>query len=260
MGKLKELVRTNKTWYSFYLFLQKLRRPRIIFDFPTGYFKKPLTKSTGQPYPMDLDKDKLAREAIFSMQGDNLNFLDFGGGDGKLTILLGNEKSIFFPPRYAENKILFEKKFNYFGIDLDKKSENIITGDVCTSDYLEKNKNFVGFFDVIYSNNVFEHLNKPWVAVENIYGMLKKGGICVIVVPFSYRYHEVPGDFYRYSHTALPFLFSLAGEVETIKTGYDLFQRREFNQGNGEFNDVCPTDKFGPWRESWFTLTIVKKM
>ncbi len=260
MGSIKEYVKTNRTWYKLYLFLQKLRHIRIIIDTPIGYFKKPATKETRISYPIDIDKDKLARETMFAIAGNNLNFLDFGGGDGKLTQLLGNEKSDIYITNYKENKIRFEQKFNYYGVDLDKKAEKIITGDVCASDYLEKNKEFHNFFDAVYSNNVFEHLNRPWVAVENIYHLLKKGGVCIIVAPFSWRYHDAPGDFFRYSHTALPFLFKSVGEVEVIKSGYDLCQRRIFNQGNGEYNDLCPTDHFGPWRETWQTVTIVKKV
>lgn len=259
MGSIKEYVKSNKTLYKSFLFLQKIRHFRIIIDTPEGYFEKPLSNAK-VTYPANLDRDKLARDTVFSIAGTGLNFLDFGGGDGKLTPLLGNTNSIFYAPMYKENKELFEKKFNYYGVDLDKKAEKIITGDVCASDYMNNNKEFRDFFDIIYSNNVFEHLNRPWIAVENIYHMLKPGGICIIIAPFSWRYHEVPGDYFRYTHAAFPFLFKSVGPVEVIQSGYDLNQRRIFNQGNGEFNDLCPTDNFGPWRESWHMISIIKKL
>ena len=121
MGAVKEYVKSNKILYKLFLSWQKLRHFRIIIDTPTGFFKKPFSKDARITYSTDIDRDKLARETIFSLKGDGLNFLDFGGGDGKLTPLLGNEKSDFYTTQYKTNKVFFEEKFNYYGVDLDKK-------------------------------------------------------------------------------------------------------------------------------------------
>ncbi|MBC7861460.1 MAG: class I SAM-dependent methyltransferase [Bacteroidia bacterium] len=256
---MKELIKNNKTLYNFYLFLQKFRHMKIIVDMPVGNFDKSIHGKPVIKYPYTIDKDELSRKILFSLSDKKLNFLDFGGGDGKLTYLCGYSKSEFFLPRYNENKKIFEDKFNYYGVDLTQKAENIITGNFCEPGFMEEHENFRDFFDVIYSNNVFEHLNRPWVAIENIYRMLKKGGVCVIIAPFSWRYHEVPGDYFRYTHSAFPSMFKDFGEMEIIESGYDLHQRRINNQGDGTVNDIAPTDKFGAWRESWHVISILKK-
>ncbi len=256
---MKELIKSNKTLYKLYLFLQKFRHIKLIIDMPIGNFDKSIDGKPIIKYPYKIDKDQLSRDVLFSLSENKLNFLDFGGGDGKLTYLLGYEKSNFYLPKYNSNKEVFEKKFNYYGVDLTQKAANIITGDICRSDYMKEHQEFKEFFDVVYSNNVFEHLDKPWIAVENIYQMLKKGGVCVIIAPFSWRYHEVPGDYFRYTHAAFPSLFSNSGEIEVIESGYDLHQRRINNQGDGSCNDRAPTDKFGGWRESWHVISIIRK-
>jgi hypothetical protein len=114
------------------------------------------------------------------------------------------------------------------------------------------------FFDVIYSNNVFEHLEKPWIAAENIDFLLKRR-VVITIAPFSLRYHAVPDDYFRYSHTAIYSLFSDYGNYDVVKTGYDINGRRNNWQGSGKVKDIVPLDNFGAWREAWNTFTVLQK-
>lgn len=43
----------------------------------------------------------------------------------------------------------------------------VISGDACASDYVELHKEFKEFLDV-YSNNVLEHFERPWIAASNL--------------------------------------------------------------------------------------------
>jgi SAM-dependent methyltransferase len=217
-------------------------------------------------YRVDLNKEAVSRRYVFeTMPAEHpsrtLQFLDVGGRDGKLTYLLGHRTPLQCDSAfYATNKARFNSLYEYFGVDLTPAGDHVLAGDICNLSFLERYKAFVGRFDVIYSNNVFEHLEKPWVAAEVLFNLLAPGGICITIVPFSQRFHESPTDFFRYTHTAIEKLFSAVGPIEVLETGYDLRARRFNWQGGGTAKDIVPVDKYGAWRETWFTVTIVRKL
>lgn len=212
-------------------------------------------------YNFSLCKEKISREYIFSKEGNNLTFLDVGGRDGLLQYLLGIKENLDYDEMFYKNNFeLFSDKFKYFGVDLEEAGDRIVKGDICSQSFLKHNQDFYAFFDVIYSNNVFEHLRHPWIAAGNIVSMLKPRGIAIIIAPFSLRYHEVPADYFRYTHTGLASLFEDCGGVEILISGYDIKGRRNDWQGTGTNNDICPTDKFGAWRENWFVVTVLKRI
>ena len=210
-------------------------------------------------YNVDLKKEEVARRYILNRNGLNLKFLDVGSRNSKLEYLFGIKKNLEFDNAlYSNSYKLFNSKYEYFGLDIQNPDsvKNVIIEDICNKDFTDKYNNY---FDVIYSNNVFEHLKKPWVAAENIFKMLKKGGIVVTITQFSIRYHECPADYFRYSHTGLNSLFEECGEVKILESGYDISGRRNNWQGQGCENDIVPIDKFGAWRENWFTVSIIEK-
>src|SRR5262249_36854278 len=128
------------------------------------------------------------------------------------------------------------------------------------ADYLEENQHYVDYFDVIYSNNVFEHLTRPWITVQHIDKMLRVGGICAIVVPFAQRYHKSPVDCFRYTHTAIASLFTTETEMKfkVLATGYDIYHRR-LNVWGRKLDAMVP-DEFGGWRETWYTVSVLQKV
>lgn len=188
-----------------------------------------------------------------------LNFLDLGGRDGKLKILLGSKNGRYSRDDHTKNKKSFYSRFNYTGCDLSPRSKNVIVGDFCEEDYVEKNSQYRDYFDVIYSNNVFEHLYRPWMTVRHIDAMLRKGGLCAIVVPFAQRYHKSPVDHFRYTHTAIAALFKTEAKstYRTLVTGYDIHQRRMNVLGHNA--SALVPDAFGGWRETWYTVTVLQK-
>jgi SAM-dependent methyltransferase len=189
-----------------------------------------------------------------------MRFLDVGGRDGRLSYLLGNTGPLAFDTiLYEENRRRFQALYDYFGVDLYPAGAAVLAGDLCDSGFMTAHASFAGAFDVAYSNNVFEHLRKPWVAAENILRLLKPGGICITVVPFAQRYHEDPGDYFRYTPAGVLALFEQAGVVQVLESGFDIRARRYDWQGGGDANDTVPTDHFGAWRETWYTLVILQK-
>jgi len=222
---------------------------RIIFD-----NEKRVGNKGNVSYNYSLCKEELVRKYVFARQG---KFLDVGARDGFLTYLLGITSNMHRDDTlYRENKKKFDSKYEYYGMDLTAQGERILTGDICSLNFIDQN--LINFFDVIYSNNVFEHLKKPWLAAVNLIKMIKPGGIIITIVPFSQRYHESPVDYFRYTHTGINSLF---GEnVRVLESGYDIQGRRNDWQGSGNANDIVPEDKFGAWRETWFTVSIVEKV
>lgn len=240
---------------------RRLKSFRLVFDSAIR-----IGASSGAvKYPVDINKEELSRKYIFDVvparAAGRLRFLDVGGRDGELTYLLGGVSPLSFDPAVqAANKKKFDAIYDYFGVDLHPAGPNILHGDVCDVGFLESYRDFQNSFDVVYSNNVFEHFARPWVAAEVLLALLKPGGICITVVPFAQRYHESPGDYFRYTHQGVPKLFEAAGPVEVLEAGYDIRARRYDWQGLGKANDLVPTDRYGAWRETWFAVSVLKKL
>ena len=236
------------------------RRLRLIWDdnLALGDFTAP-----GASYRTDLDKEEVSRQHIFA-QADRLGrrarFLDVGGKDGTLTYLLGNRGPIWTDePLRAANAQKFAESFDYFGMDLHPAGANIVAGDICSSDFRSDHPALEQGFDVIYSNNVFEHLSRPWVAAENLLWLLRPAGICITITPFSQRYHEDPADYFRYTHKGLEALFEQVGTIKVLESGFDIRARRYDWQGSGSANDIVTADNYGAWRETWFAVLIFEK-
>jgi SAM-dependent methyltransferase len=237
----------------------KRSRPRLILDRGPrlGEFGR-----TDVGYDVSLAKEELARQYILERQGTKMRFLDIGARDGRLDYLLGIERNLSFDEGlWRANHERFTAKYEYFGLDLAPEADDrVLTGDVCDPSFVADRPEYRDFFDVVYSNNVFEHLRRPWIAARNVVDMIRPGGICITITPFSIRYHESPADYFRYTHTGLASLFEDSGRTRTVVTGYDLHGRRNDWQGLGTANDICPVDRFGAWRENWFTVCIVEKL
>jgi SAM-dependent methyltransferase len=212
-------------------------------------------------YEHGLRKEEVARSYILERAGESMRFLDVGGGDGKLEYLLGIRENLDYDARlYDANRSIFDRKYRYSCLDIGGAPEpGKIVADICDEHFAGRHQDLSASFDVVYSNNVFEHLRRPWIAARNIVALLKPGGVAVTIAPFALRYHEVPSDYFRFSHTGLASLFEDTGQVRVLVTGYDITGRRNNWQGGGRHNDICPTDRFGAWRENWFVVTVVER-
>lgn len=68
--------------------------------------------------------------------------------------------------------------------------------------------------DTIVSLSVLEHLREPQLMLNEAFRLLRKGGAIVLQVPWQWRIHEAPHDFFRYTPYSLEFLFERAGFVD----------------------------------------------
>ena len=85
-----------------------------------------------------------------------------------------------------------------------------------------QHSSFVGTFDVIFCNQVFEHVARPWVAATSLAAMLQPGGYLVWTAPFMEPTHGVPYDFFRYTISGGATLFKDAGlSIVAMERGGD---------------------------------------
>ena len=63
-------------------------------------------------------------------------------------------------------------------------------------------------FDLFITTSVLEHVRRPWLAAPNIEMCLRRPhGLLYISVPWVWRYHEYPDDYWRFSPPSLDILF-----------------------------------------------------
>ena len=102
---------------------------------------------------------------------------------------------------------------NYTGIDIEA-GENV---DIVTKDYMFPFNG--GEFDIVISGQVFEHVEWPWVLIEEMARVLKKGGLCCVIAPWNGDIHRIPIDTYRYFPDAM---ISLAIWTEAATSPFSL--------------------------------------
>lgn len=142
-------------------------------------------------------------------------------------------------------------RLDYSNLDLKNSAVKTIIGDITNCPQIKDNT-----YDFIYSMDTFEHIKEPWLAAKEIIRILKPGGICGIVTLFSWRYHECPIDYWRYSPQCLVFLFK---DLDCLEANWDSRNRRGNIQGHGEANDIVPEDELGAFRENWRVYYIGRK-
>ena len=147
-----------------------------------------------------------------------------------------------------------ENQFEYFDLNLKKSDiKNTIISDItdCKNEISDES------FDIVFSSDVFEHIQRPWLAAEEISRILKPGGIVFTFTLWAWRNHPCPVDYWRFSPECLEFLFS---SLISLEKGYDLSHRRRNNMGFwGSGRDSVPLDFLGGWRENWACYYIGMK-
>ncbi len=130
--------------------------------------------------------------------------------------------------------------WEYHNLDLSETAPGVIRGDITGCPEIASES-----FDAIISVDVFEHIDRPWLAAPEICRLLKPGGLTYHSTLFSWRYHPCPIDYWRFTPDALKFLFA---ELECVQSGFDDLERRRNIIGRGKNKLVA--DAFGGWREN----------
>lgn len=125
--------------------------------------------------------------------------LDFGGGGGK------------------QKALVSQRAATYTSIDIDPAVRPDIVGDVLNPPIPDAS------YDTIVSNQVMEHVQEPWVMIEQIARILRPGGTCILSAPFMAPFHANPTDFYRFTEQGMRHLVERAGLEVLICTKHGGF-------------------------------------
>jgi len=179
----------------------------------------------------EIIRDILKKEMLNSSKA--MKFLDIGARDGIKSNLA--------------------KGYDYYAIDIIPRSKDILFGDICSCPQISDNT-----YDVVFSMDVLEHVERPWDAAKECIRITKPGGLIIHRTLFSYRYHPIPQDFWRFTAQGLEQLFIYTSEAETVLKGYDIRGRRR-NQRGYNLLSKPPIDWMGGFRENWQVLWIGRK-
>jgi 2-polyprenyl-3-methyl-5-hydroxy-6-metoxy-1,4-benzoquinol methylase len=73
-------------------------------------------------------------------------------------------------------------------------------------------------FDFVLCLDVLEHTQRPWVAVQQLYAVLKPGGTLLLTTPFNFHVHETKmvKDYCRFSAEGLRYLLTQVAGFQKV--------------------------------------------
>ncbi|MDO8515572.1 MAG: methyltransferase domain-containing protein [bacterium] len=101
--------------------------------------------------------------------------------------------------------IIEGRSSKYLTFDVSSGDRIDVVGDIQKLPFKENN------FDTIICTQVLEHVKKPWLAVKEMYRVIKPNGYSLVTVPFMLPYHAHPNDYFRYTREGLVSIFEDAG-------------------------------------------------
>lgn len=99
-------------------------------------------------------------------------------------------------------------------------------------------------FGAIICLSVLEHCAQPFLMAANITKLLHSGGTLYVSVPFSWKFHGYPSDYWRFTHEGVKKLFpDLVFDIAVSRTSTDV---------TGDFRpvdeDLCRFRLKGSWQ------------
>lgn len=62
-------------------------------------------------------------------------------------------------------------------------------------------------FEHVVCHSVLEHVSRPWLFAANLEALLVPEGTIYLSVPWAWRFHAYPNDYWRMNHEAIKVLF-----------------------------------------------------
>ncbi len=133
-------------------------------------------------------------------------------------------------------KQLFEgMDIQYIGADIEKgPNVDVVLEKPYCWDCFENEE-----FDYIISGQALEHIEYPWLTMQEIYKKLKGGGIICIIAPNSTREHRYPVDCYRYFGDGLTALAKWANFTILDVSVAGVPEMGASQEWDSVHNDVC---------------------
>ena len=117
----------------------------------------------------------------------------------------------------------------YVGLDMASGAGVDVVGDL-SHDLCGLDE---GRFDLIICCSVLEHVEKPWLMARNIVRLTKPEGRVYMSVPWVWRYHPYPDDYFRFSWRGIESLF------DTLVWGHRYYSTNVI----GEFLEITDAQK-----------------
>ena len=108
----------------------------------------------------------------------------------------------------------------YIGIDLSEGKGVDTTLDLTQSFDAIDEQLGQQRFGTIFSFSVMEHCDNPFLMAENMERLLKPGGRIVLSVPFAWKFHGYPSDYWRFTREGVKKLFP---RIDWGETGASLW-------------------------------------
>lgn len=98
-------------------------------------------------------------------------------------------------------------------------------------------------FALIICCSVLEHVDRPWLFADNLCRLLHPSGVLYMAVPWVWRFHPYPDDYFRFSHRGICALFpdidwhhvelstNVTNEFAKVKPGIDTALAVHFEAG-----------------------------
>lgn len=77
-------------------------------------------------------------------------------------------------------------------------------------------------FDGLMCTEVLEHVYHYQKLIDEMYRVMKKGGMGILTVPWGGRYHYIPFDYFRYTPSSYKIMFDKFSKVEISPRGTDI--------------------------------------
>jgi SAM-dependent methyltransferase len=113
-------------------------------------------------------------------------------------------------------------KAHYIGVDVedankwDYQNAKIITYDGQHLPFA------TGSIDHFICTEVLEHVADPHELIADMHRVLKPGGVGIITIPWSARFHYKPYDYHRYTPSTLQQLFARFSQIDIQHRGTDI--------------------------------------
>ncbi len=117
---------------------------------------------------------------------------------------------------------------NRLSVDIDPERKPDVVADAQKLPFSD------GEYEMVLCTEVLEHVRNPKAAMDEIFRVLKPGGMVVLTTRFVYPIHDAPNDFWRYTRYGLLHQFrnfeviEIVPETRNFSTLAVLLQRLAF--------------------------------
>ena len=113
--------------------------------------------------------------------------------EGRVLVIGAGDKAEDYRKYFVGSEVIISDVHCEFSVELVLDSHHIPFKD--------------NTFSLVLLPQVFEHVSRPWMVAAELERVTSEQGLIQIEVPFAFMYHGAPYDFYRFTPSALFFLF-----------------------------------------------------